>query len=152
MRAVVTLCVFLGLVAGAALFGAQFTPGEWYQSLRRPPLTPPSWLFGPVWTLLYLAIAIAAFLVWRAPERSSVGLGLGLWAAQLVLNALWSYLFFGLHRPDLAFADIVALWLVILATTVGFWRVSTVAGVLLLPYLAWVAFAAALNLQLWRLN
>jgi benzodiazapine receptor len=152
MRGLVALGVFIALVAGAAFVGAQFTPGEWYQSLRRPPLTPPNWLFGPVWSLLYLAIAVAAFLVWRSPERSGVGLGLGLWAVQLVLNALWSYLFFGLERPGLALVEIIVLLAVIVATTVVFLSIRKPAGVLFVPYALWVAFAAYLNAGFWLLN
>lgn len=144
--------MFIVLVAGAALFGAQFTPGEWYESLRRPPLTPPSWLFGPVWSLLYLAIAVAAFLVWRSPKRSGVGLALGLWAVQLVLNAAWSYLFFGLERPGLALVEIVVLLGVIIATTVVFFSIRKPAGVLFLPYALWVGFATYLNAGFWILN
>jgi len=152
MRGLVALCVFIALVAGVAFFGAQFTPGEWYQSLRRPPLTPPNWLFGPVWSLLYLAIAVGAFLVWRSPDRSGVGLGLGLWAAQLVLNALWSYLFFGLNRPGLALVEIIVLLAVIIATTVVFFSIRRPAGVLFVPYALWVGFATYLNAGFWFLN
>jgi tryptophan-rich sensory protein len=144
--------VFIVLVAGAALFGAQFTPGEWYESLRRPPLTPPSWLFGPVWSLLYMAIAVAAFLVWRSPERSGVGLALGLWAVQLILNAAWSYLFFGLERPGLALVEIVVLLAVIVATTLVFFSIRRPAGWLFLPYALWVGFATYLNAGFWFLN
>ncbi|MHC5003330.1 MAG: TspO/MBR family protein [Planctomycetota bacterium] len=152
MRSVVALGVLLALVAGAAFFGAQFTPGEWYQSLRRPPLNPPNWLFGPVWSLLYLAIAVAAFLVWRSPDRSAVGLGLGLWAVQLVLNALWSYLFFGLRRPGLALIEIIVLLAVIIVTTVVFFSIRRPAGILFVPYALWVAFATYLNAGYWLLN
>jgi len=97
-------------------------------------------------------MGVAAWLVWRKVGFAGAPVALGLFAFQLVLNALWSYLFFGIHQPALAFIDIVVLWLAILATTVGFWRVSVPAGGLLVPYLCWVGFASALNLQLWRLN
>lgn len=144
--------VFVALVAGAALFGAQFTPGAWYQSLQRPWLTPPNWVFGPVWTVLYLAIAIAAFLLWTSADRSRVKLALGLWATQLVLNALWSYLFFGLKRPGIALIEIVTLLAVILATTVVFLSIRKPAGVLFIPYALWVGFATYLNAGFWLLN
>jgi len=160
MRAALTLGVFVLLVAGAAFVGAQFTPGPWYQSLRRPPLAPPNWIFGPVWSVLYLAIAVAAFLVWRSPERGGTGtgtttavrLGLGLWATQLALNALWSYLFFGLERPGVALVEIVLLLATIIATAVVFFSVSRAAGLLFVPYIAWVSFATYLNAGFWWLN
>jgi len=154
MRAILTFGVFLLLVAGAAFVGAQFTPGPWYESLRRPPLAPPNWIFGPVWSALYLAIAVAAFLVWRAraPEQSGVRLGLSLWAIQLGLNALWSYLFFGLERPGLALLEIIVLLAVIIATAVVFGSVRRAAGLLFVPYAAWVTFATYLNAGFWWLN
>jgi tryptophan-rich sensory protein len=97
-------------------------------------------------------MGIAAWLVWRKVGFSGAPVVLGLFIVQLVLNSLWSYLFFGAHQPGIAFAEIVVLWSVILIITIGFWRISAVAGVLLLPYLCWVGFASVLNLQLWRLN
>ena len=109
-------------------------------------------VFGPVWSALYVLMGVAAWLVWRRAGFAEAPVALGLFIAQLVLNALWSYLFFGLHQPGVAFIDIVVLWLVILGTVIGFWRVQATAGALLLPYLCWVSFASALNLQLWRLN
>ena len=105
-----------------------------------------------MWTLLYVLMGVAAWLVWRRVGWSGARLALGLFILQLVLNAAWSWLFFGLHRPDLAFVDICALWGLILAVTVLFGRVDRVAGALLVPYLAWVGFAAVLNFTLWRLN
>jgi tryptophan-rich sensory protein len=148
----VGLVLWVAVSMSAGLVGSQFMPGAWYAGLAKPSWNPPSWVFAPVWSTLYVMMGVAAWLVWRKAGFSGARLPLVLFLVQLVLNALWSYLFFGAHRPDLAFADIVALWLVILATTVGFWRISTPAGVLLVPYLAWVGFASALNLQLWRLN
>lgn len=152
MRIALAFGVFLLLVAGAGFAGAQFTPGPWYQSLRRPPLAPPNWVFGPVWSLLYLTIALAAFLVWRSPERAGVRLGLGLWGTQLALNALWSYLFFGLERPGIALIEIILLLAVIVATTVVFLSVRRTAGLLFIPYIAWVSFATYLNAGFWWLN
>ncbi len=147
--AAASLAGWLVLCFGAATIGARFKPGEWYAALRKPAWNPPAWLFAPVWTMLYAMMAVAAWLVWR---ETGVSREVGLFVLQLVLNALWSWLFFGLHRPGLALADIVALWLAILATHVAFDHVRPLAAWLLLPYLAWVTFAAALNAALWRLN
>lgn len=127
-------------------------PGEWHASLVKPSWNPPNTVFAPVWSTLYILMGIAAWLVWRKDGFSGARIVLGLFIAQLVLNSLWSYLFFGLHEPGIAFVEIVILWFVILAVTIGFWRVSVPAGALLLPYLCWVGFASILNLQLWRLN
>jgi tryptophan-rich sensory protein len=127
-------------------------PGQWYASLAKPSWNPPGYIFGPVWTVLYILMGISAWMVWRKAGFSGAPVALGLFLAQLVLNSLWSYLFFGMQQPGLAFIELAVLWLAILATTVRFWRVSTPAGALLLPYLLWVGFAGALNLQLWRLN
>jgi translocator protein len=145
------LAVFLVVVAVAAGIGAlgvQGTASE-YQQLRQPAWAPASWLFGPVWTVLYVMIAVSGWLVWR---RAGFGSALGLYAVQLVLNAIWTPLFFGAGRYGLAFADIVALWVLIGVTVFRFARISRPAAWLLLPYWAWVTFAAALNLAIWRLN
>lgn len=146
------LIVWILVSMAAGWVGSRFVPGEWYATLAKPSWNPPSSVFAPVWSTLYVLMGVAAWLVWRKVGFSGASVALGLFVFQLVLNALWSYLFFGAHRPDLAFVDIVALWLIILATTIAFWRVAVPAGVLLLPYLCWVGFASALNLQLWRLN
>ena len=143
---------WLAVSFAAATVGSRFRPGEWYASLVKPAWNPPNAVFAPVWTLLYAFMGIAAWLVWRQAGFRGAGAALGLFLVQLALNALWSYLFFGIHRPDLAFFEIVVLWLAILATLVLFWRVTAPSGILLLPYLAWVGFAAFLNFTLWRLN
>jgi benzodiazapine receptor len=140
---------WLVLCFGAAAVGARFTPGAWYAGLRKPRWTPPDRLFAPVWTVLYAMMAVAAWLVWR---ETGLSREIALFAVQLALNALWSWLFFGLHRPGAALADIGALWLAILLTHLAFEHVRPLAGWLLIPYLAWVSFAAALNAALWRLN
>jgi len=136
----------------AAWIGSRYMPGAWYASLVKPSWNPPNSIFGPVWSVLYVLMAVAAWLVWRKAGFSGAGLALTLFVVQLALNALWSFLFFGQHRPDLAFADIVVLWLAVLAVAVLFWRVDHVAGGLMVPYIAWVGFASYLNFVLWRLN
>lgn len=149
---IIALAVSIVLVAGAASFGALFSPGDWYAGLVKPSFNPPNWIFGPVWTALYLMMAVAAWLVWRRRAARPVTPSLAVYLAQLALNALWSWLFFGLHAMGAAFIDICLLWLFILATLVLFWRVHRWAGALLAPYLAWVGFAAVLNFALWQLN
>ena len=130
--------------------GAFFPPGEWYQSIAKPSWTPPGWLFGPVWTVLYALMAVAAWRVWRTAPAPARSLALGLMLAQLVLNAAWSPLFFGLRSPALAFVDICALWLALVWTMVAFRRVDAPAGWMLVPYLAWVSFALVLNGAIWQ--
>jgi translocator protein len=138
-------------VAAVAVVGgpAASSAGSRYQSLERPPWAPPSWLFGPVWTVLYVTVAVAGWLVWR---RVGLGVEMVPYAVQLVLNAAWTPLFFGADRLGPAFADIVALWIAIVATIVLFMRAQRLAGLLLVPYLAWVTYAGALNLAIWQLN
>lgn len=149
MQSLPALGVFLLLVGAAAAFGATFTPGPWYESLRKPPGTPPDWVFAPAWSVLYVAVAVAGWLVWRTRRDA---FALGAWGVQLVLNAAWSYLFFGLQRPGLALLEIALLLAAIAATTFAFLRVRTAAGLLFVPYAAWVAFAAYLNAGVWHLN
>jgi tryptophan-rich sensory protein len=141
--------------ATAALIGSAFTEPsipEWYASLIKPSFTPPSWLFGPVWSVLYMAMAIAGWLVWLRHRNIAVASPLTLFGGQLVLNALWSILFFGLQTPGAALVEILTLWAAILATLLSFWKISTIAGWLFVPYLAWVSFATILNFEIWRLN
>jgi benzodiazapine receptor len=152
MTAVLMLLLFILLSAAVASTGAMFQPDAWYLELAKPSWTPPDWVFGPVWALLYLLMAIAAWLVWYPAGWSRSRVPLMLYGVQLAFNAAWSWLFFGLHRIDLGFLDIMALWFALLATTLAFYRVRKLAGLLLLPYLAWVAYAGALNLAIWRLN
>jgi benzodiazapine receptor len=137
-----------GLSALAA--GGDFV--TYFDALRKPPLTPPPAAFGPAWTALYLLMGVAAWLVWREGLSRRTALALGLFAAQLVLNFAWSLIFFGQHRLGVALIEIVVLWLTILATILAFWQVRRAAGALLLPYLAWVSFAAYLNAGIWRQN
>ncbi|MEZ5461131.1 TspO/MBR family protein [Dokdonella sp.] len=149
MRGWKSLIVFLVLVTVAALVGATAAPDAWFAALQKPAFNPPNWVFGPAWTLLYGLMAIAA---WRVYRVAGSGLAIGLWLVQLVVNAIWSPLFFGLHRIDLALVDIVVLDLLVLVTIVRFFRHDRLAGWLMLPYLAWIAFATLLNAAIWQLN
>jgi len=149
---VIGLLSWVLAAVAAGWIGSNFMPGEWYTSLAKPAWNPPSSVFGPVWTILYVLMGVAAWLVWRKAGFSGARVALSLFIVQLVLNSLWSYLFFGLQKPMVAFVEILVLWCAILATLVSFWKVRPSAGALLIPYLCWVSFAAALNYQLWRLN
>ena len=138
----------------AAAVGAIATSGAgvFYQQLNRPDWAPPSSVFGPVWTALYLLMGIAAWLVWRERGLGGARAALSLFLVQLVLNGLWSWLFFAWQQGAWALGEVLVLWVVILATIVAFWRVRPLAGLLLVPYLAWVSFAAALTYALWQNN
>jgi tryptophan-rich sensory protein len=153
-RQIVGLVGWLAIVFAAAAIGAAASvqAGPFYSSLIRPSWAPPSSVFGPVWTALYALMGLAAWLVWRQGGLCAAWSALSLFLVQLAANALWSWLFFRWHRGSLAFADIVLLWVLILATIISFWRIKHLAGALLLPYLLWVSFAAALNFSVWRLN
>jgi tryptophan-rich sensory protein len=142
-------CLAAGAIGSVATVDAIPT---WYAALRRPAWNPPNWLFGPVWATLYVLMGVAAWLVWRRAGWAGAKAALLLFAAQLLLNAAWSLVFFGLRRPGWAFVEIVVLWAAIALTLRGFWRLRPLAGALLVPYLAWVTFAAALNFAIWRLN
>ena len=136
----------------AAFLGGIFMPGDWYLSLKKPSWNPPGWIFGPVWTALYTMMAVSAWLVWKRGGFAAQRRPLSFFLIQLALNAAWTPLFFGLHWTGAAFVEIVLLWLAIAATLGAFYPVSRVAGWLMVPYLAWVSFAAILNFTLWRLN
>jgi len=151
-RRVLALVGWVLLCFGAAVIGGLFMPGAWYAELKKPGWNPPAWIFGPVWTLLYLTMAIAAWLVWKRGGFGAQRVALTLFLLQLLLNAFWSPFFFGLHQPGLAFADLLLLWLALLGTVAAFWKTHRPAGALLLPYLGWVTFAGALNFAIWRLN
>ena len=154
-RNAMALLGFLAAVFAVSVIGAAATAtsvNSWYASLVKPPFNPPNWLFGPVWTVLYIIIALAAWRIWRSPENPARRLGLVLFAIQLALNLLWSILFFGLQQPGIALAEIGVLLAFIAATGHFFLRVDRLAGLMFLPYLLWVAFAAVLNLSIWMLN
>jgi translocator protein len=137
---------------GAAATGAIFRPGDWYKQLDKPRWRPPDWLFAPVWTVLYVLIALSGWLVWREAGFAGAPLPLAVYALQLLLNAAWTPIFFGLHRAGLALMEIVILLGSIVATMVLFYPESAAAAWLLVPYLVWVSFAAALNFAIWRRN
>lgn len=146
------LIAWLVVSFSAAIAGSQFMPGAWYAGLAKPPWTPPNWVFAPAWSILYALMGIAAWLVWRRAGWREGARPLGLFLVQLVLNALWSYVVFGLHLLGAGVVEMALLWVAILATLVLFWRVSAVAGALLIPYLGWVSFAFCLNVAIWRMN
>lgn len=148
---VVVTCLCIGYFSGM-ITRASIT--DWYPTLEKPFFNPPNWVFAPVWTTLYILMGVAAGMVWNKmdSDRINARKGLQFFAIQLALNFLWSYLFFGLHNPLLALAELIVLWLMIFETYVVFKRVSKTAGLLLLPYLAWVSFAGILNAAIFWLN
>ncbi len=147
-----SLLAWLVICFAVAAFGAWFTPGEWYAAIHKPPWTPPNWLFGPVWTALYAMMAVAAWLVWCRRPEPGAHTAIGLFIAQLIINGLWSWLFFGLHWVGLALLDLLLLWVLLLATVIAFFRQHRLAGWLLVPYLLWVSYAVSLNAAIWVLN
>ena len=151
-RDVLGLTAFVVLCFGVSVLGGTATRSAlavWYPALKKPPWTPPGWVFGPVWTLLYPMVAVAGWLAWR---EGRARFGPLVYLLQLALNAAWPWLFFAQRRPGLGLLCIVGLCLAIAATIAAFWRLSRGAALLMVPYLAWVAFAAALNFVIWRLN
>ena len=146
----VLLTLIVGAVAGVATVS---NIQGWYATLNKPSFNPPNSVFGPVWTLLYILMSISAWRVWRAPGPEGLRRrALGFWTVQLALNFAWSFLFFSLQMPGVALAEIVALLAALAVTLAVSWRVDRIAGMLLIPYLAWVAFASLLNFEIWRLN
>lgn len=147
----ILLWVLAALAAGA-VGGLASQPGEWYAALSKPSWNPPNWVFGPVWTTLYVMMGVAAALAWPGRGTRAGRVGFALFGLQLALNALWSWIFFRWHRLDLAFVELTVLWVTILGTIIAFRRIRPLAGFLLLPYLAWVTFAGVLNFTIARLN
>ncbi len=143
---------WLVLCFSAASLGAFFMPGEWYAGIRKPSWNPPGWVFGPVWSALYTMMAAAAWLVWKQGGWAAQRRPLTVFLAQWALNALWTPLFFGWHRPGWAFVEILLLWVAIAWTLREFWPVHRTAAMLLVPYLMWVTYAGALNGAIYRLN
>jgi benzodiazapine receptor len=155
VRQIVGLVFFIAVCFSAAAVGSFFTApriDNWYAALAKPFWTPPDWIFGPVWSLLYLLMATAAWQVWRSVDLRSAAIPFVFFGIQLFLNAAWSVLFFGLKSPGLALIEIILLWGAILATWDAFRRRSVLAGWLMAPYLAWISFAVMLNLEFWNLN
>jgi len=148
-RNLLALVGFILITFCAPIVGAFSPPGEWYVAINKPAWNPPAWIFGPVWTALYLMMAIAAWRVWR---RDGWRLALWLYFTQLLLNATWTPVFFGAREIGWALVVIIALWIAILCTLLAFLRISRSAGWMLCPYLAWVSFATVLNFTLWRMN
>ncbi len=147
------LSVLTAQAAGA--IGSYFTfpnISSWYNLLHKPTFSPPNWLFGPVWTLLYTLMGIAAWLIWNQHKKKNTATAIALYGFQLALNLLWSIVFFGWHNITGGLMVIALLWLMILATIIEFWKLSRPAAYLLIPYLAWVSFASLLNFALWQLN
>ena len=141
----VGICLLTGFV------GSLFAPGEWYQEMQKSALTPPNYVFPIVWNILFVLMGIAAWRVW-GKRKKGVRFALSLFLVHLIFNMLWSYLFFGIHRPDLALFEIVFLWVVILLTIIAFIKVDRLAGIIMLPYIAWVSFAIYLNYAFVELN
>lgn len=142
--------ILLSMLAGVS--GGVARPDAWYDGIRKPRWNPPNWVFAPAWTVLYVTMGVAAWMVWSRREEAAVGLALGLFVVQLLFNSAWSWIFFRFRRMDLAFSELVVMWLLVLATLLAFWSIRPAAGQLLVPYLLWVTFAGYLNLTLWRLN
>jgi translocator protein len=154
-RSLLGLAGFLVACFAAAALGSVATTAaipEWYATLDKPAFTPPSWVFGPAWTTLYILMAVAAWRVWTRDGFAGATTALTLFFIQLALNAAWSMIFFGLRAPGWALAEIIVLWVAIVATTIHFFRHSSVAGWLMVPYILWVSFATVLNAAIWRLN
>ncbi len=148
-RQALALVGFIIVTFCAPLLGIFGMPGAWYDALDKPSWNPPPWIFGPVWTFLYLMMAVAAWLIWK---RDGWRQALLFYFVQLALNAAWTPIFFGAHQLGWALAEIILLWSAILLTMFSFFRVSKPAGWMLVPYLIWVTFAANLNFTLWRMN
>jgi benzodiazapine receptor len=147
---ILSLLVFLAIVlGGGTLIGFVTAPGDWYASLQKPWFNPPNWIFAPVWTLLYIAIAIAG---WRTYLRRPGGTSMAIWSVQLILNLTWSPVFFGLHMVGLALIVIIFLLAAIVAFVVATWRVDRPSSLLFVPYAAWVTFATALNISILLMN
>lgn len=144
-----SLIPFVVLTASAAVFGSLFQPGEWYEGLVKPSWTPPNWVFGPVWTILYLMIAAAGWQVWR---KNGLSLVIVVWTLQIILNASWSWAMFGEHEIGLALLIITVLVVTIIIFAILAWPISRTASLLFFPYLAWVLYASSLNAALWNLN
>ena len=149
------LVIFLLACFIAAWLGSLATTPKidgWYNELQKPSWTPPNNIFGPVWGFLYAFMALAAWMVWRRTSLVKPATPMILFILQLALNIAWSWLFFGMESPGIAMVDIVALWFLILATLIAFWKTTPISGILFIPYIIWVTYAAALNFAVWQMN
>lgn len=152
LRLLISIAIPL-LVGGISGYFTVTGVESWYQTIQKPAWNPPNWIFGPVWTTLYAMMGVALWLVWKEDTSRELKLIAGfLFAAQLILNFFWSVIFFKLEQPGWAFAEMMVLWLAILATIFAFGQVNKLAAWLLVPYISWVSFAAMLNFTIWRLN
>lgn len=150
LAAAILFCVIAGSLGSLVTITG---PGSWYSTLQKPFFTPPNWLFAPMWITLFVLMGIALYLIWESgTERREVTLALGIFGLQFLLNVLWSFLFFGLESPLLGFIDILLLWVMILATILAFYRVRKSAAYFLIPYIAWVTLASALNGAIYFMN
>lgn len=153
---IVKLITAISVSELAGVLGSIFTFSQvktWYLTLNKPTLNPPSWIFGPVWTTLYFLMGVAAYIVWnKGLDRKDVKIALTVFIIQLILNTVWSIIFFGTHNTGLAFFEIIFLWLSIVLTIFLFYKISPTAGYLLIPYILWVSFASYLNYSIWVLN
>jgi len=151
----ISLALSILIAQAAGMIGSVFTVssvGTWFETIAKPSWNPPGWVFGPVWITLYTLMGVSGYLVWQQRDMPGAKLALSIYGIHLVFNALWSVLFFGLKNPGLAFAEILVLLSLIVATTVLFWKINSWAGMLMIPYIAWVSFAAFLNYTIWQLN
>ncbi len=149
MQSYVTLTPFVAAVLAVSMTGSLFRPGDWYQRLDKPSWTPPGWLFAPAWALLYIAMAVAGWLVWL---QAGIGPALVVWTIQLIFNGAWSYVMFGRKQIGAAMLTLCGLWLLVALFAWMAWPISRSASMLFWPYLAWVSFAGALNFSIWRRN
>ncbi|MBX5219779.1 TspO/MBR family protein [Rhizobium sp. NLR8a] len=152
MHSLLVMVAFQAVSFAAVATGVIFRPGDWYKQLDKPGWRPPDWLFAPVWAVLYASIGLSGWLLWLEAGIAGAEFPLSVYAVQLLLNAAWSPIFFALHRPGLAAVEIILLWAAILATIILFYPANSAAALLLVPYLTWVSFAAALNVSIWRRN
>ena len=154
-KSILPLLVFILITLFAGFIGSLFTTpsiASWYAFINKPSFSPPNWLFAPVWSLLYILMGIAAFLIWQKRDNLKTKPALMFYGIQLILNTFWSIIFFGMHNPGLAFLEIIILWTFILITLIKFYKINKAAGFLFIPYLLWVSFASILNFAIWMLN
>ena len=152
VKLIVSIIICQAIGGIGSIFTAPSIP-TWYASLAKPWFTPPNWVFAPVWITLFLLMGISMYLIWeKGIGKKNVKVALSVFGAQLVLNAIWSILFFGLQSPFYAFIEIIILWIAILATIISFYKISRPAGIILIPYIVWVTIASSLNYYIWILN